>query len=568
MVKLESLAKVIETDILVLGGGPSGLWAAKKAKEFADRVVIVDKGPRDWGGLASGAHGGFVAVLPEENMYDFLDDIVYFFDGLCDQKLIEKILEQSIHRLEDYMRLGVEFFTKPDGKLWGLLQYGLEHVALYNAKPFPHGGKIMMRALVNEVERLGVQRLGRVQVTDLLKSNGVVTGAIGFNTLNGEFYVFKANAVVVAAGQCSLKPSFYHNTATGDGIAMSLRAGAEGTNLEFSWPMIAPKMFAWEGLSNLMPVGAKFINAQGESFIEKYSPFGANTEIGFMALAMVYEAKAGRGPIYLDCTPIKPEDRALTIPTHGWMKTGYEKLKKIGVDLLEQKVEWVPFFESLKGALNADVEGRTNVHGLFACGRARAFDTATYLCGSSLAMTAVTGHITGEVASKYAGENKPLPVDEYEVKALKTNLFAPLGKAGIPPKEVLREIQETVFPVEVYHLKSESSLKKALARIEYIRDELLPKMGAKDTHYLMKSIEVRSIALLTELFLRASLMRTESRSGHLREDYPNRNDKNWLGWIVINRKGEDTNLRFEPLPLGKYKIKPTRFYSDNFNFPK
>ena len=78
MAKLESLGRVIETDVLVIGGGPSGLWAANKAREFVDRVTIVDKGPRDWGGLASAASGGFVAVLHEDSVDDFVNDVIYF----------------------------------------------------------------------------------------------------------------------------------------------------------------------------------------------------------------------------------------------------------------------------------------------------------------------------------------------------------------------------------------------------------------------------------------------------------------------------------------------------------
>jgi succinate dehydrogenase/fumarate reductase flavoprotein subunit len=568
MGKLEHLGTVIETDVLVIGGGPSGLWAANRAREFVKRVTIVDKGPRDWGGTGSMASGGYIAVLRDENVDDFVRDVIYFYDGLCDPFFIEEVLRQSIYRLEDYQKLGVEFFKREDGKLWGLIEHGLEHLTLYTAMPFPHGGKIMVQALLNQADKLGVKRYHRTLLTDLVKCGDRIAGAIGFNTLSGEFYIFKANAVVLATNGCGWKPNFGKNTVTGEGIAMALRAGAEVSNYEFAGTLIAPKKFAWEGLSNLVPLGGKFINAKGESFMENYSPFGSNTDDTFIFMAMIQEARVGRGPFYMDCRPIKPKDRVLVTPTHGWMDLNYRKLQKIGMDLLNQKVEWVPMVTAIRGAVHTDMFGNTSVPGLFACGRARNFDPTTYLNGSSLCMTAVTGHITGETVGKYVLSHKPCEMDKDQVEILKHNLYASLGKDGISPKEVIREVQEAVFPADVCLLKNEVSLKKAIARLESIKNELLPSMGAKDSHYLLKNMEARAITISSELFVRASLMRTESRAGHYREDYPNRDDDNGLSWIVIKQDGDDFVLRREPIPYDRYKFRPTRFYTSNFNFPK
>ena len=132
---------------------------------------------------------------------------------------------------------------------------------------------------------------------------------------------------------------------------------------------------------------------------------------------------------------------------------------------------------------------------------------------------------------------------------------------------MLREIQEIVFPQDVCILKSEQSLKNALAAIERIRDEQLPRVTAADPHYLMKLIEVRAIAFITEIYLKASLMRTETRAGHYREDYPERDDANWLKWIVIGQKDGRIDLRTQPLPFDKYRFRPTRYYMDSFVIP-
>jgi len=193
-------------------------------------------------------------------------------------------------------------------------------------------------------------------------------------------------------------------------------------------------------------------------------------------------------------------------------------------------------------------------------------DPGIYFGGWSVCKTAAFGRWAGESAIKYAESHKPLLIDEGKIMELKTALYAPLGKAGIDPEEVLRELQEIIFPVVI--LKNQTNLQNALLKVEHIRDELLPQMGARDLHYLAKLRGVHSMTLAAELTLRSSLMRTESRASHYREDYPNRNDKDWLKWIMVSQKDGKLNYRLEPLPLDRYKHKTWDCYSDNFKFPK
>jgi succinate dehydrogenase / fumarate reductase flavoprotein subunit len=117
-------------------------------------------------------------------------------------------------------------------------------------------------------------------------------------------------------------------------------------------------------------------------------------------------------------------------------------------------------------------------------------------------------------------------------------------------------------------LKNEKSLNDALRKIEQLKNEMLPQMTAQDAHYLLKWIEVQAIAFVAELYLRTSLMRKETRAGHFREDFPDRNNEKWLCWIIAKRQGDHISFRTEPVPLERYEIKPDRYYMDNFNFPK
>jgi len=161
-----------------------------------------------------------------------------------------------------------------------------------------------------------------------------------------------------------------------------------------------------------------------------------------------------------------------------------------------------------------------------------------------------------------------MTIDVNKVAELKKDIYAPLGKSGIEPEVIIQKLQKTIFPYEVIILKKEKTLTEALRQVENIRDELVPQMGARDLHYLKKSIGVRSMVLVAELILRASLMRTESRASHYREDYPNRDDKNWFKWIIIRRSDDKLNFSTDPVPFDRYRFKPTLFYMDNFRFPK
>ncbi len=420
MTKLEKLGTVIDTDVLVIGGGSAALWAANSAKESIEHVLMVDKGPRDWGGLASMAGGDFDAVVPEESVDDWVKDLIYYYDGLCEQNLMEEIFKRSFDRLQDYRRFGCQFRTGSDGKLKGVPQRGLEHIKLYPSKLKGTGGEDMVRGLVKEAQRLGVKRIHRTVITDLLKRDGRVVGAVGFNALNGKFYIFRAKAVILASGAGSWKTSYLKNTATGEGVHMAFRAGAEVRNFEFIKVWNVPKLFAWESQTTMLPLGARFINARGEPFMDKYSPvLGANTDPHYNVLGMAFEARDGRGPIYFDITPIKPDQLEIFKPQTGWQLMNYQKLIDVGIDFFKGNTEWMPQVSCSFGGLVADMQGMSTVPGLFVAGRARNIDPGLYIGGFALSTTAVTGHMVGRSVREYVNSHELVQVNEEEVETFK-----------------------------------------------------------------------------------------------------------------------------------------------------
>ncbi len=280
---------------------------------------------------------------------------------------------------------------------------------------------------------------------------------------------------------------------------------------------------------------------------------------------MALEMRAGRGPIYMDTSALKEEDAAIIKPKLGWQYINYNRLVELGIDFFKQKTEWIPQPLMSYGGLVADLNGATRVPGLYAAGRCRSIDPGVYTGGFALASTATTGKIAGEAMVDYIQELPLCELDAGEVASLKEKLYAPLDSGGVSPKEVLRTIQTIVYPYEVSIIKSESSLKNALHKLETLQEEVIPLMGAADPHYLMKLKEVEAISFITEWFIKTSLMRTESRCGHFREDYPKR-DENWLKWIVIGLEDGEAKARPVDVPIEKYKHPIERYYQDNFKF--
>lgn len=562
----------LKTDVLIIGGGSAGLWAADHAKELDPSldVLVVDKGPADWGGLMSMSGGDFDVILPGENIDDWVEDLVYYYDGLCNQELVESLLSQSYARMQDYERLGCRFFRKEDGSLKGIPQRGLPHVKLYPAQYKGKGGEDMARNLIKEVKERGVKRLGRILITDLLKDGERVVGAVGFDSRSGDFYVIEARAVILATGWTGWKTSYGKNTTTGEGAELAFKAGAKLSNFEFGRVWNVPKLFGWEGQTALFPLGAKVVNGIGEPLMDPYSPvLGANTDPHFTTLAMAVEHRKGNGSFYLDISAVNPDDLVLLKPQDGWQKLNYDKLCDLGIDMFKENSEWIPQLTCGFGGIEADLDGYTGVPGLYAAGTSRSLDPGVYMGGFALETTASGGYMTGEAVVKALQDLTQGELDEAVIAEKKAALYAQIGDDGLMPHDVLRAIQEILFPYEVSIIKSERSLNEALDQLQQVQKDMLPRMKAKDPHYLLKLIEVQGISFISELYLRASLQRKESRAGHFREDYPTRNNDDFLAWIVAEQDGDD-GIAFskKAVPVERYKHKIDKYYSDNFTFSK
>lgn len=558
---------VFDTDVLVIGGGFSGSWAALTARQHVERVLIVDKGPRDWGGLGGMSGGDMIVKQPEFKAEKLVDELVYYYDGLCEQDVLEEILELSYERFCDYEKMGHHFARDAEGKLMSIPQRGLDLMRYYFYHPYGKGGAHTTEILNAELQRLHVQRLGRTEISDLVKDGDTVCGAVGFNVQSGVPCYFRAKAVILASHNGGWKGSYLLNTCAGEGAALSYGAGASLRNMEFIENWNVPKLFAWEGQTGMLPYGARFLNGKGEDFMRSYSPrLGAKADPHYNVRGMAFEVRAGRGPIFFDTSTMSPEGVEIMTPTGGWMKLNDTKLKELGIDFFKSKTEWMPQVLTSFGGTVADRRGWTGVPGLFVAGRARSVTPGVYMGGWDTCKTTTTGYLAGNSAGEYASGLDAVPhYDIAQASATLNRTLSLLGKPGIYPKDVVRLMQELMAPMDVCILKTGRGLTRSLERLEEAKETILPYMTAPEPHYLMKLVEARSMALITEMFLKASLMRKESRSGHYREDFPERHGD--PAWIVIRDDKGRMDLHASPVPLNDYPVKPYRYYMDNFAFP-
>ncbi len=554
------------SDVLIIGGGFSGMWAAIRASQQGRSVLVVDKGPRDWRGLGMVSGGDMIVMQPEFDVKDLLDELVYYYDGLCDQEQLAVILEASYDRFRDLENWGHIFARDEKGTLLYVPQRGLSFMRYYLYHPYGKGGIHTTDTLQAKMDEYGARRISNVEITELIKQDGRVCGAVGFHARGGAPCVFRAGAVVLCAHTGGWKQSYLSNTCAGEGAMLAFHAGARLRNMEFLQHWNVPVQFAWEGQTGMLPYGARFLNGNGEDFMRWYSPKrGAKVDPHYNIRGMALEAREGRGPVWFDTSTMSEEGVRVMTPTGGWMLLNDQKLKKIGIDFFNMKTPWMPQLNNNFGGVAADTRCRTDVPGLYVAGRALSVHTGVYMGGWDTCITSTTGYIAGEEAAAHAGNVCPDDMDMAAAKESLNGTLGLLGKPGIAPKDIVRRMQEIVNPVDVSILKTGEGLSRALAELEDVRDNILPGVAASEPHYLLKLVEARAMTLLTEMYLKAALARKESRCGHFREDYPSRLPR--PAWVVLEKRDGEVRAALEPVPLERYPIQPHRYYMDDFNYP-
>jgi succinate dehydrogenase/fumarate reductase flavoprotein subunit len=575
-------AKTIETDILVVGHGLAGLASAHAAKDAAPamRVLAVDKGSLGYAGKANKG-GGHVSFIPEGNEEKYVEyHTRNLGEYLNDQDAIRRYANSVVKTMDKWATWGARFVGRD---------------IAFNAHPIIPwkvcmvDGDILLK-MAEKAKAKGIDFMDKVDIVDLLLSDGRVCGATGFSMLDGTPYVFRAKAVIMANGNQNWGVMKMWKSGTGEGIAAAYRAGAKMRNAEFgSFVNIVSLdhghvsyeaenfMYnaAGEKVDPGMPVleGAAFTNACGGADIG-----------GAIGMVMYSHVLAGKGPIYENHGendfPFNPFGQII-FPMHGeapkvWFRpvthkfahrlydknkeTAYSKNKETDLKIVEPGVvgECSPMY--------ADENMASNVPGLFAAGDICANGTAWSGAvptppgrnrGFGLPFAAYCGSIAGPSAAEYAKKVSPAKADDAQTERLFAEMFAPLERMdGTTTDEIETRIRGLMQWVPYSNFKKEDRLLEALSEVEKLKGEVA-RVVAADTHGLAKAHACRAKVLCAEMFYRGSLERKETRGWHIREDYPQRDDANMLKWLTYTQ-GPDGEMVIgaDRIPIEKYQYQP------------
>jgi succinate dehydrogenase/fumarate reductase flavoprotein subunit len=554
----------VEADLLIVGSGFAGLWAAIRAREEGvERVVLVDKASIAMSSQSRLCAGATIYCLPEDDAEVWLRDMVEANGFLSRQPLLEEILESSGDRLRKLEEWGVRYPQDPAGGYLRIPSRGFRHVKMMVMPRFRErvGGSAVADALRRRAIRGGIGRHPRMVVTDLLQRDGRVAGALALDRDTAEPRLFAARAVLLATADCSFRGNYVcTDSTTGDGFRLAFDQGVRLSNMEFLCTNTGSPRFGFEGTGVALKWGGRLLNARHESFMENYHPDANAAEIHELVQAMVRETRAGHGPpFYAEMGEAwQKRIRPALAGIGGFMPINLAKLEAEGVDLARPQ-EWVPAVQSLRGGVRVGTDGQSDLPGLFAAGMAEALDPGLFN-GWSTMRAMGSGERSGRGAAAYLREAGPARPRDDEVAGLAeraTAALRPDGAGGLRSDEVIERMHRTMFRPDVSILKSTKALEQGLAEIEGIRVEAAHGLAAEDAHGLAKIHETRSMLLSAEMCLRASLARCESRGSHFRDEYPETDNEGWLAWVNLWRSSEGgMEVEREEVPLESYPIQP------------
>jgi succinate dehydrogenase/fumarate reductase flavoprotein subunit len=271
---------------------------------------------------------------------------------------------------------------------------------------------------------------------------------------------------------------------------------------------------------------------------------------------MAMEVRQGRGPIYLDMTHFTPKDIGYIRDVLPVATKAMERAGILVGDRITRKLPWIPNgpgTESHGAGIRIDMECKTSIEGFFAAGGTANNDY------SGMGWAIVTGVRAGQFAAGYI---RDVPLVHAERDIIESGLRFTLGplerKQGISHDHLLLSLQETIMPYEVYLIRHKDRLSKALEEIERIKATQLPYLHAYDPHHLRMAHEAQNLLLFAEMLLRSALVREESRLGHLREDFPETDNINWMKWTVVRKENDRMVIGTRDMPLEDFPIKPEK----------
>jgi succinate dehydrogenase / fumarate reductase, flavoprotein subunit len=524
-----------ETDVLVIGSGAAGMYAAIEAARAGCRVLLADRSLIGRGGATVMAQMTVAVALGSEtpdHWSHHYQDTLTAGRGLCNQPLAQLLCEDGPDCVRAMDEWGVGWARK-DGRITQAMAPGHDrprcvYVDFLNTGP---AVSKTLRTVVNKTG--GIRKAGDLCVVDLLRTDGAISGAVALHLGSGAPVTLSAKATILATG--GLTKLYRRNSASanmgGDGYALALRAGASLVDMEFVqfFPIghLAPRLI---GMDPIMwdpfryKLGGRLLNNRMEEFTQRYGvaedgKYVITRDVG--SYAILKEVEAGRGSphggVYLSFQHC-PE--AALRESFGPV---IDRLAANGIDLTKTPVEVAPIAHYHMGGIAADAQMQTDLPGLFAAGEAvGGANGANRLSGNAITEALVFGRRAGRSAADHAKRVRALPDRADNAGAVLDLLAADAPMRGLNTAKMVQTLQATMQD-DVGALRSEAKLKRALGQIDRMTKDLGGVPPGDGNGFDMRRIDwfdLRNMLLMARVVAQAALARTETRGAQQREDYP------------------------------------------------
>ena len=552
-------------DVVIVGAGGAGMRAAIEAAPRANTAVITKLYPtRSHTGAAQGGMAAALANVEEDSWEWHTFDTVKGGDYLVDQDAADILAKEAIDAVLDLENMGLPFNRTPDGKI-DQRRFG-GHTRDHGKAPVRRAcyaadrtGHMILQTLFQNCVKLGVNFFNEFYALDLVMTevDGVQqpSGVVAYELATGELHVFQAKSIVFATGGFGkiYKTTSNAHTLTGDGVGIIWRKGLPLEDMEFF--QFHPTGLA--GLGILLTEGARgegaiLRNASGERFMERYAPTIKDlAPRDIVSRCMVQEVAEGRGAgphkdyVLLDCTHLGAEVLETKLPDITEFARTY-----LGVDPVVEPVPVMPTAHYAMGGIPTNVKAEvlrdndTVVPGLYAAGECACVSVhgSNRLGTNSLLDINVFGKRAGNNAVDYAEtvEFTPLPADAADaVRDMVEGLRNASGTERIA--SLRKELQEEMDRnAQVF--RTDESLEKVTQTIHELRERYrnvsIQDKGHRFNTDLLEAIELGFLLDLAEVVVYSARNRKESRGGHMRDDYPKRDDENYMKHTMAYLTGD------------------------------
>ncbi len=550
------MAAEVSTDVLVVGAGGAGMYAAISAARNGADVVLVDKSLISRGGATIMAQMTVAAAVGEQkpdHWTHHLRDTLEAGRGLCNEELAAVLCEEAPARIREMEEWKVGW-AREGSHLKQVMAPG-HQVERCVYVDFLNTGPAVAKTLRTQLGRAdNLRRAGELTVTDIIVDGDQVVGAVGLDVETGEPVRIEANAVILAAG--GLTRLYQRNSASvnmgGDSYALALRAGAELIDMEFVqfFPIghLAPRMV---GMDPIMwdpfryKLGGRLLNADGKEFVQNYGhaettdKYTAPRDV--VSFAILQEVAAGRGSpaggAFLSFKHIPEEElRSAFGPV-------IDRLAENGIDLRERSVEVAPIAHYHMGGIRVDTRMETQVSGLYAAGEAvGGANGANRLSGNAISEAFVFGERAGRFAAEAAAGRHREWSDaaaKSAVERIRASRDISATDCGPGLAGLLVDLQEIMWR-DVGLLRTEEGLAAALRRIREMRREIGDRPSESDHRFALSMqdwFDLRNGLLAAETIVLGAIKRTESRGAHQRDDFP-RTDPGQAQNLITRLEGD------------------------------